>query len=53
MQYEWDENKRRTNLEKHGEDCADVDRLDWSRAHIKPDRAIATVTPICRLCPTR
>ena len=37
MQYEWDENKRRTNLEKHGEDFADVDRLDWSRAHIEPD----------------
>ena len=37
MQYEWDENKRRINLEKHGEDFADVDRLDWSRAHIEPD----------------
>ena len=27
MQYEWDENKRRTNLEKHGEDFADVDGI--------------------------
>ena len=37
MQYEWDEEKRRLNVEKHGEDFADADRLDWSRAHIEPD----------------
>ena len=37
MQYEWDEAKRRVTVEKHGEDFADADRLDWSRAHIEPD----------------
>lgn len=37
MRYEWDEKKRQSNLEKHGEDFADVVRLDWSRAHIEPD----------------
>lgn len=37
MLYEWDENKRKSNLKKHGEDFADVGRLDWSRAHIEPD----------------
>lgn len=37
MEYEWDENKRHSNLEKHGEDFADVVLLDWNRAHIEPD----------------
>lgn len=37
MRYEWDESKRRSNLEKHGEDFADVARLDWSRAYVEPD----------------
>lgn len=37
MQYEWDEQKRRVNLEKHGEDFGDAVLLDWSRAHIIPD----------------
>lgn len=37
MLYEWDENKRRSNVEKHGEDFADIALLDWSRAHIEPD----------------
>ncbi len=41
MQYEWDENKRKLNVEKHGEDFADVSRLDWSRAHIEPDTRYA------------
>ena len=35
MQYEWDENKRRINLEKHGEDFADVVLLDWTSAIIR------------------
>ena len=37
MQYEWDENKRRINLEKHGEDFADVVLLDWTSAIIQQD----------------
>lgn len=37
MQYEWDENKRRINLEKHGEDFADVVQLDWTSAIIQKD----------------
>ena len=37
MQYEWDENKRRINLEKHGEDFADVVLLDWTSAIIRQD----------------
>lgn len=37
MRYEWDESKRLSNLEKHGEDFADVARLDWSRAYVEPD----------------
>ena len=53
MQYEWDENKRRTNLEKHGEDFADVDSLTGAAPISSRIRAIATVPPICRLCPAR
>lgn len=37
MDYEWDEKKRQSNLEKHGENFADVVWLDWGRAHIEPD----------------
>ncbi|NME53083.1 BrnT family toxin [Desulfovibrio piger] len=33
----FDEKKRTSNLEKHGEDFADVILLDWSRARIEPD----------------
>ena len=30
MEFEWDEAKRRINLEKHGLDFADLDEFDWS-----------------------
>ncbi len=30
MELEWDEAKRRINLEKHGLDFADLDEFDWS-----------------------
>lgn len=30
MQYEWDEQKRKRNLEKHGYDFADIDWFDWN-----------------------
>jgi uncharacterized protein len=32
MQYEWDENKRRQNFEKHGIDFADAVFFDWQSA---------------------
>ena len=31
-EYAWSEAKRATNLERHGVDFADADRLDWDRA---------------------
>lgn len=30
MEFEWDEQKRLSNLAKHGLDFADVAQLDWS-----------------------
>ena len=36
MQFEWDREKRLTNLSKHGLDFAEVERFDWDRAHITP-----------------
>ena len=30
MQFEWDEAKRRANLEKHGLDFADLGEFDWA-----------------------
>jgi uncharacterized DUF497 family protein len=39
MQYEWDENKRRQNVEKHGIDFADVVFFDWQSAlELEDDR---------------
>ncbi len=54
--YSWDENKRQTNLEKHGADFADMERFDWGTALILEDAgrveirfrafgAIAAVSP--------
>lgn len=37
MQYEWDENKRLVNLEKHGLDFTDCIRFEWGDAVILPD----------------
>lgn len=37
MDFEWDEEKRRTNLAKHGLDFADAAMMDWSRATIFED----------------
>ena len=36
MQYEWDEAKRATNLEKHGVDFEVIDAFDWETAISKP-----------------
>ena len=36
MQFEWDREKRLTNLAKHGLDFAEVERLDWDSAQITP-----------------
>lgn len=30
--YEWDEDKRRANLAKHGVDFAEIDSFDWETA---------------------
>ena len=35
--YEWDENKRRANLEKHGIDFSAVYDFDWATAIFMPD----------------
>ena len=32
MPYEWDETKRRTNLEKHGVDFALIESFEWETA---------------------
>lgn len=37
MELEWDEIKRRRNVEKHGLDFADVSRLDWDNATVLED----------------
>lgn len=38
MEFEWDEQKRLSNLAKHGLDFADVAQLDWSVVKIFDDR---------------
>jgi uncharacterized DUF497 family protein len=37
MPIEWDEAKRRLNLDKHGVDFADIDTFDWYGALIRAD----------------
>ncbi|MDF0601621.1 BrnT family toxin [Psychromarinibacter sp. C21-152] len=42
MRYEWDADKRRANLDKHGLDFADVERgFDWELALLDEDDARA------------
>ena len=36
MQFEWDREKRLTNLAKHGLDFAEVERFDWDSAQVTP-----------------
>ena len=36
MPYEWDEAKRRTNLEKHGIDFEQVEAFQWETALLEP-----------------
>ena len=36
MRYEWDEEKRASNLDKHGVDFEAMEGLDWRTADIKP-----------------
>lgn len=35
--YEWDENKRRENLEKHSVDFSAVNKFDWTTASLAED----------------
>jgi len=42
---EWDEEKRRANLAKHGLDFFDVPAMDWDRAVIIPDERFAYPEP--------
>ena len=35
--WDWDEDKRQTNLAKHGVDFANVAGFDWATATIEPD----------------
>jgi uncharacterized DUF497 family protein len=37
MDFEWDEQKRKINIGKHGLDFADVAHMDWENATILPD----------------
>lgn len=37
MDVDWDEQKRATNLAKHGLDFADVANLDWAAALVEAD----------------
>lgn len=37
MRYEWDEEKRRANVAKHGVDFADADRFEWPTAIVRVD----------------
>lgn len=36
----WDEQKRRSNLAKHGVDLALAEHFDWNTAAIEPDRDV-------------
>ncbi len=36
MEYEWDEAKRRSNLEKHGVDFSAIEAFEWGSAVIRP-----------------
>jgi len=40
MTYEWDERKRKTNLEKHGIDFSAIHLFDWECATIFADQRI-------------
>jgi len=40
MTYEWDEGKRKTNLEKHGIDFSAIHLFDWEYATIFADLRI-------------
>lgn len=35
--FEWDEDKRQANVEKHGVDFAEIDNFDWTSAQTQPD----------------
>lgn len=37
MGYEWDEDKRRANREKHGADFSKIDSLDWATSTVRQD----------------
>jgi len=41
MELEWDETKRRSNLQKYGLDFDDVRRLDWDNAIVIEDTRFA------------
>ena len=36
MEFEWDEEKRAANFEKHGVDFAEAERLDWPTSRTRP-----------------
>ena len=36
MEFEWDEDKRAANLEKHGVDFAEAEHLDWANSRTRP-----------------
>jgi uncharacterized DUF497 family protein len=36
MEFEWDETKRRSNLEKYGLDFGDLDEFSWAEALFEP-----------------
>lgn len=54
IKFEWDEAKRRRNLDKHGLDFADVAEFGWDEAtHAVDDRADYGKTRIVSMMPHR
>lgn len=45
MDLEWDEDKRRSNLEKHGLDFGEVQYLDWDNATLVQDQRYPYAEP--------
>ncbi len=38
MNYEWDEHKRKANLQKHGVDFREIEKFDWVSALVLEDQ---------------
>lgn len=45
LELEWDDEKRRANIQKHGLDFADVKHLDWDNATYIEDTRFSYAEP--------